>query len=128
MRLLDSIYSAACNKCPRCHRGDVFTEKNPYKLGKMFSMHRRCSHCGLTYEKEVSFFYGAMYISYGLMVGWFILWYLLQNTWLNWPLGYFMLFVTTTILFFSPLNLRLSRLLWLNIFFRYDKKLAELNS
>lgn len=124
MRLINSIYSAACNKCPRCHQGDVFTEKNPYKLGKIFSMHRQCTHCALIYEKEVSFFYGAMYISYGLMVGWFIFWYLLQNTWLNWPLGYFVLFIAATIILFSPLNLRLSRLLWLNIFFKYKKELA----
>jgi uncharacterized protein (DUF983 family) len=121
MWLFNTIYSAARNKCPRCHKGDVFTEKNPYNLSKMFSMHRKCSHCGLIYEKEVSFFYGAMYISYGLMVGWFALWYILENVWLDWDLGYFVLFVAVTGVLLSPLNLRLSRLIWLNIFFRYEK-------
>jgi hypothetical protein len=128
MRLLHSIYSVACNKCPRCHKGDAFTEKNPYKLGKMFSMHKRCPNCNLTFEKEVSFFYGAMYFSYGLMVAWFVLWYVLQNTFLNWPLGYFVLFVAVTIILMSPLNLRLSRLLWLNLFVKYEKDLAVKNN
>ena len=122
MWLLNTIFSAARNKCPRCHKGDVFTERNPYVLGKMFSMHKQCSHCGLTYEKEVSFFYGAMYISYGLMVGWFAGWYVVENLFLNWDLLYFMLFLAITIVLLSPLNLRLSRLIWLNIFFGYKKE------
>lgn len=122
MWLFNTFFSASHNKCPRCHKGDVFTEKNPYKLSKMFSMHRSCSDCGLIYEREVSFFYGAMYISYGLMVGWFFLWYILENFLLNWNLGYFLAFVSVTIILFSPLNLRLSRLIWLNIFFKYEKE------
>jgi hypothetical protein len=31
-------------------------------------MHEKCSHCGLIYQIEPSFFYGAMYVSYGLNV------------------------------------------------------------
>jgi hypothetical protein len=31
-------------------------------------MHDNCSHCGLKYQIEPSFFYGAMYVSYGLNV------------------------------------------------------------
>ncbi len=128
MKLIDAFYSMWHNKCPHCHKGNVFTEKNPYNLKKIFSMHKKCSYCNLIYEKEVSFFYGAMYLSYGLMVGWFLLWYALQNYFLNWSLGYFMLFVATSIVLFSPLNLRWSRLLWLNIFFKYDKNFeSEVN-
>lgn len=56
MRILDMFYSTFLNKCPRCHTGDVFTEKNPYALTKIFSMHERCSHCELKYEREPSFF------------------------------------------------------------------------
>jgi hypothetical protein len=122
MRLLDTFYSVRHNKCPRCHKGDVFTEKNPYNLKKIFSLYRHCSNCNLIYEKEVSFFYGAMYISYGLMVGWFFLCYIFQNFLLNWNLGYFLAFIAVTIILLSPLNLRLSRLIWLNIFFKFEKQ------
>jgi hypothetical protein len=31
-------------------------------------MKENCSHCGLRYQIEPSFFYGAMYVSYGLNV------------------------------------------------------------
>jgi hypothetical protein len=31
-------------------------------------MNEKCSHCGLKYQIEPSFFYGAMYVSYGLNV------------------------------------------------------------
>jgi len=123
MRLFDSLYSMWHNKCPRCHKGDVFTEKNVYNLSKIFSMHRRCSSCDLTYEKEVSFFYGAMYISYGLIVGWFGFWYILENTFLNWDSMKFVLFVVGTVVLLAPLNFRWSRLLWLNIFYKFEKSL-----
>ena len=68
MKIVNISYSTLANKCPRCHQGEVFKEKNPYKLNKMFSLHETCSHCQLKYEREPSFFYGAMYVSYALNV------------------------------------------------------------
>jgi len=123
MWLANTLYSAVKNKCPRCHKGDVFTKKNPYDLSNIFSMHKSCAHCGLIYQKEVSFFYGAMYISYGLMVVWFMGWYAVENFVLNWPLGWFLFILSISIILLSPLNLRASRLIWLNIFFKYQKGL-----
>ena len=66
------------NKCSRCHQGDVFVSKNPYKLSMMFNLHKTCSHCHLEYESEPSFFYGALYVSYGISSGWFMIWYFLE--------------------------------------------------
>jgi len=85
-------------------------------------LHRQCPHCKLIYEKEVSFFYGAMYISYGLFIGWFAFWYILENIFLDWDPMYFVTFVVITVVLLSPLNLRWSRLIWLNIFFKYEKE------
>jgi hypothetical protein len=62
-----------------------------------------------------------MYVSYALASGWFLLWFALQNYVLNWDLLAFALFVTGTIILLSPLNLRWSRLIWLNFFFKYNK-------
>jgi uncharacterized protein (DUF983 family) len=125
MRILDTLYSTFFNKCPRCHKGDVFTEKNPYALTKLFSMHEHCSHCDLKYEKEPSFFYGAMYVSYALTSGWFIVWYILFLTVLS-DLNTltFALSMTGTIILMSPLTVRFSRLIWLNFFFKFDKELS----
>lgn len=58
-------------KCPQCRKGDIFK-------GSMFSLnfksvHTHCSHCKVKFESEPGFFWGAMYFSYGLMVGTIIL-------------------------------------------------------
>ena len=55
-------------KCPRCYQGDMFkyrlrSLKNPIKPNA------DCAHCGLHYELEPGFFWGAMYFSYAISVG-----------------------------------------------------------
>ena len=122
MKIAETIYSMALNRCPRCHQGHVFKTQNPYDLTRMFEMHENCDHCGLKYSKEPSFFYGAMYVSYALTSGWFIVWFTLQNYVLNWDLLAFALFMVGTIIVLSPLSLRWSRLIWLNFFYKYQKE------
>lgn len=53
-------------KCPRCRVGDIY-------VGSIYSfsgqkMHTKCPHCGMTYEREPGYFYGAMYVSYAFVV------------------------------------------------------------
>lgn len=126
MRLFNILYSTLFNKCPRCHKGDVFNSKNPYALKKIFSMQERCSHCDLKYQKEPSFFYGAMYSSYALTSGWFILWFLLYLTvFPNMDTLLFAVLLAISIVVLSPLTLRYSRLLWLNLFFKFSAEYAK---
>lgn len=128
MLILHLLYSTFANKCSRCNQGEVFVSKNPYNLGTMFKMHKTCSHCNLEYEKEPSFFYGAMYVSYGISSGWFIIWYALQNFVLNWETLNFASFITGFIILVSPLTLRWSRLIWLNLFYKYRKEYKNQNT
>jgi len=54
-------------KCPRCRVGDMF---DPPRL-RFFSgqhMHSSCPVCGIEFEVEPGFFWGAMYFSYALNV------------------------------------------------------------
>jgi len=126
MKLLNIFYSMLFNKCPRCHKGEVFTANNPYSLAKIFSMHDKCSHCELKYEREPSFFYGAMYVSYALTSGWFIIWYVLFVTVLKeLDALTFALLMTGSIIALSPLTIRWSRMLWLNFFFSFSKELNQ---
>lgn len=114
------------NKCPRCHHGNVFKANNPYALSKIFSMHEKCEHCELKYEREPSFFYGAMYVSYALTSGWFIIWYVLFLTALkDLDALTFALLMTGSIIALSPLTIRWSRMLWLNFFFTFSKELYQ---
>lgn len=122
MIVFNILYSMILNKCSRCHQGDVFVSKNPYDLSKMFKLHKSCTHCNLKYEKEPHFFYGALYISYGISAGWFIIWYSLLSVTFNWDNIHFILFLSLFIVAVAPLTLRWSRLIWLNIFYKYRKE------
>ena len=114
----------AKNKCPRCHQGDVFVKSHAFNLG-FDKMHEQCSHCDLRYEKEPGFFYGAMYVSYAMMVAVFVtLWVL--NTWFFHLDAFpFIFLVLLGILGMMTLVFRGARLLWMNFFFRYDATLDK---
>lgn len=81
-----------------------------------------CSHCGLHYEKEPGFFYGAMYAAYALTSGWFIIWYIIDATLLHLPTSIFLVAMVSSFLFLAPITFRWSRLFWLNFFNSYEKQ------
>lgn len=61
-----SFQSISGLKCPRCHEGRMF-EKGPYTR-KFMEMNEYCPKCGFKFEIEPGFFWGSMYISYGITV------------------------------------------------------------
>jgi hypothetical protein len=78
-------------------------------------MNEHCPHCGLRFEVEPGYFYGAMYVSYAfsgglaLVLG-FILFY-----WLGNPSGWvYAGVVAAAVLLISNINFRLSRVIWLH--------------
>jgi uncharacterized protein (DUF983 family) len=109
-------------KCPRCEKGEIFEVKNPYKFGKMFVMNTHCSNCGVKYEKESGFFYGAMYVSYMINIGFFVVatvsWYLFIKGHMDWRI-YISSYVALT-LFLVPVIYRYSRTIWLMIMIKYE--------
>jgi uncharacterized protein (DUF983 family) len=62
------LNSILTGSCPKCQNESMYFDKNPLHLTKVLKMNEKCSHCGLKYLLEPSFFYGAMYVSYGLNV------------------------------------------------------------
>ena len=54
-------------KCPRCHRGNLFIT-SVLDIRGFYKMHRHCTVCEQTFEPEPGFYYGAMFISYGMLV------------------------------------------------------------
>jgi len=84
-------------------------------------MHKYCSNCGLKYQKEVGFFYGAMYVSYALGVAVFV--FLWGGTYFFFPEMDMLtqaIAVSIGIVVFSPLIFHWSRLIWINFFYRYS--------
>lgn len=117
----NKLNSILTGSCPKCHEESMYVEKNPYKLGKIFEMHETCSHCGKRYKIEPSFFYGAMYVSYGVSIAFgfaaFAICYGVLNTSLVTAFGAIIL----TLVAAFPIILRLSRNIWINLFVSFDK-------
>jgi len=113
------LYSVFKNKCPKCNEGDFFEDNNPLHLKKVMKMNIYCSHCGFKYEIEPSFFYGAMYISYGLTVGLSIITFIILYL-IGLGLLYIFIGIFIALILFTPFTLRLARLIYSNIFISYD--------
>ncbi|MBZ0099065.1 MAG: DUF983 domain-containing protein [Taibaiella sp.] len=113
-------------KCPNCRKGQMFTNKSIFPLGKLLDMPERCPVCGQKLELEVGFYYGTGYVSYGLSVALYVfnlVWY-----WLIFGLSFhdnsmISYFVTSTVIvvLLQPWLMRISRVLYLNMFVKYGK-------
>ncbi len=119
------IYSLATNTCPRCHKGKVFESNNPYNYKNGLKMKEQCSCCKLKYEREPGFFFGAMYVSYALTSGLFIVFYLVDSLWLHLETWLLLTLIITSIIALFPVNFRFGRLIWMNFFTRYNKELYK---
>ncbi len=119
---MNKIQAAIKMKCPRCQEGEVFLNRNPYALKQLTAMHKHCPKCGLKYEREIGFFYGAMYVSYMFNIALFVIatvaYYLFFEERVDW-LWYILGYLGLTFLLF-PLIYRLSRSLWLQAFNKYE--------
>lgn len=114
------LYSILYNKCPKCQEGDFMKEKNIFKLHKAFQMHENCSNCGFKYMMEPSFFYGAMYVNYGLTVGVSIITFIIATLVFNLSLLESFIPIVILLLITAPATIRLSRIVWINLFVKYN--------
>ena len=116
------LNSILTGSCPRCQNESMYLDKNPLHFSKILKMNEKCSHCGLKYQIEPSFFYGAMYVSYGLNVALsiaaFIVSYLIFKSSLK--VAFIAILISNVVLF--PFVLRWSRNIYINMFVSFDKK------
>jgi len=115
------LYSILNNKCPKCHQGDFFIDKHAYNLKTFVKMHDRCSHCGEVFNKEVGFYYGAMYVSYGLNITYGISLFLVMVLLLKLNVMIFLFSFLGLVVVLFPVTMRISRLMYINLFVSYDK-------
>jgi uncharacterized protein (DUF983 family) len=116
------IYSIFNNKCPRCHEGDFFKSKLTYAPSKVTKLHDNCPSCNLKYMIEPSFFYGAMYVSYGITVAMFVTIFIIAKVFIGLGILESFAAILITAVLLMPLNMRLSRILWINMFIGYKEK------
>ena len=119
-------------KCPRCRRGPMYGNNNPWLLKKTFQMPDKCPECGQPYELEVGFWYGTAYVSYALTVAFcvatFVAWWVLigMSTTDNrffWWMG----INGVLLVLLQPWFMRLSRVIYLDFFVKYDENYKETN-
>jgi len=124
MRKGTKLYSVRTGTCPRCQEDKIFVFCNPYDLGNFMKMHERCGHCGFKYELETGFFYGSMYVNYALAIAVSVA--VLVITKLFYPLEVtpYLIVNGIALLLLSPVIYRLGRIIWLNIFVKYDPKVG----
>jgi uncharacterized protein (DUF983 family) len=122
------LWSVFNNRCPRCREGKLFQHNSSFNFKKNVIMHEHCESCGQPTEIEVGFYYGTGYVSYALSVAFtvstFVAWKVLvgmsfdidDNRMFYWlGANIFLLGIT------QPLQMRLSRSLWLSWFVSYEK-------
>jgi len=85
-------------------------------------MPHHCTECGQIYQLEPSFFYGAMYVNYGLTVAiaiamFMVMWVLGSP----WELHEYLIGIILGIVILAPLTFRLGRAIWINMFIKYEE-------
>lgn len=121
------LNSILTGTCPRCQNESMYLDKNPLNLSKVIEMKEECSHCGLKYQIEPSFFYGAMYVSYGLNVGLSIAIFIISYVILQSSIKTSFIAILIANIVLLPFVLRCSRNIYINMFVSYDKKYKKTN-
>jgi len=114
------LYSILTGTCPKCQNESMYLDKNPLHFNKILKMNENCSHCGLHYQIEPSFFYGAMYVSYGLNVAIGIAAFIISFVFFDSNLKVAFIVIIASLILSFPFVLRLSRNIYINMFVSYD--------
>ncbi len=123
------LWSVLTMRCPRCRRGEMFKNPNPYrklKLSYIFDMYDNCPVCDQKFDLEPGFWYGTGYVSYALAVAisgiTFIAWWIIvgistdDNRIFGW-----LIFNSVLLVVIQPWLMRLSRVVYLLFFVKYNE-------
>jgi uncharacterized protein (DUF983 family) len=119
------LYSILTGTCPKCQKESMYLDKNPLHVGSIFKMHENCSHCGLHYQIEPSFFYGAMYVSYGLNVAIGVAAFIISYVIFHFSLKIAFISIIASLIVLFPFVLRWSRNIYINMFVSYDENFKQ---
>ena len=119
------LNSILTGSCPRCHQESMYIDQNPLHLNKTLKMHERCGHCRLKYMIEPSFFYGAMYVSYGLNVAVGIAAFIVSFVFLKISIEVAFISIFGALILLMPFVLRWSRNIYINMFVSYEEQAGK---
>ncbi len=115
------LYSILNSKCPQCREGDFFENKFSFNVLKTTKAKEKCNHCNLKFMREPSFFYGAMYVGYGLSVALAVAFYVISTVFFKLSMRQSLLVITIGLFALAPWSLRLARVIWIHLFVKYAK-------
>lgn len=123
-KFLTSIFQ---NRCPRCREGKLFVKSNPYIFSETAHMNERCPVCGQPTEIEVGFYIGTGYVSYALMVAFFVSSFVAWKVLIGMTfelddnrIFYWMFGSIALVILLQPIFMRLSRSIWIAMFVKYN--------
>jgi uncharacterized protein (DUF983 family) len=119
MKKGSKLYSIVTMTCPQCQESHMMVG-NPYRFSTMGEVKDKCEVCGLDLKPEPGFYYGAMYVSYGLSVAIFVsIW--ASCTWFFDNVGVWtqISLIFIALIGLGPYLYTLSKVIWANIFFSY---------
>ena len=116
------LYSIFTGTCPVCHTGKMYVNSNTYVLSDTLKMHERCPHCSTKFKIEPSFFYGAMYVSYAVGVAIAVAAFIVAYFFIGLDRFTTFLVIVGSLIVLLPVILRLSRNIWINFFFKFDRQ------
>ena len=119
------IYSIMSGACPKCHQDNMYVNPNPYALSQTMKMHDKCRKCGFTYKMEPNFFFGAMYVSYGLAVMAGIFAFIISKFVFNAGLLTAFISIFVSLIVLMPVIARLARNIYINMFVSYNPEAGK---
>ena len=100
------------SKCPKCRKGDIFVD--PLLSINFTETHVNCPNCGVQFEREPSFWSGAMYIGYAFSVALCGFCFIFLNVFFeDAPLSYYIGMIMPLVILMIPINFRYSRTIFL---------------
>jgi hypothetical protein len=121
----NGILSLLACKCPRCRRGKMFVNDNPWNLKQTMKMNEACPVCDQPFNPEVGFYFGSSYISYTLTVALSAATFVAFWVFIGFPFSghhifYWLIGNAILLIGMQPCLMRVSRTGWLAFFVRHN--------
>lgn len=118
-------YAFTHAKCPHCHHGNMFVNKNPYALHDISNMPSHCPVCGISFFPETGFYWGSMYMAYVITVIASAVSVVLLGILSGWNLPVLVIGNAVLLIIGFPLYFRYARVVWLQLNMPFSKELFE---
>lgn len=114
---MERLKSLLMGRCPKCESGTVFKSNGFILLMKSPKMNETCPnpYCKHKFMIETGYFFGAMFVSYGLAVAQAILIFLIMIN-ITTSANLLVLSIAVVMILMSFVNFRFARMIWMYLF------------